>query len=204
MTSRIGPKPGVMFKDITPLLNDGRRLRCRDQPVSSRSTTVTGRRTVDRVLGIEARGLRVRRSGGLPSSALGSCPVRKAGKLPFDIEREEYVLEYGVDLLEIHRDAVQPGEQVLILDDVLATGGTAAATARLVEKLGGRGRRLRLRHGAVGFLHGRSGASPATTSTALITYGGDEPSSTVGEGEGPASVVVGVGPSSAASAGPGE
>ena len=63
--------------------------------------------------------------------------MRKAGKLPWEIEREEYELEYGTDLLEMHRDAVQPGEQVLIVDDVLATGGTAAATVRLVERLGG-------------------------------------------------------------------
>ncbi|HEY7938298.1 MAG TPA: adenine phosphoribosyltransferase, partial [Acidimicrobiales bacterium] len=67
----------------------------------------------------------------------GFVPVRKAGKLPWQIEREEYELEYGTDLLEVHRDAVRPGERVLIIDDVLATGGTAAATARLVEKLGG-------------------------------------------------------------------
>jgi adenine phosphoribosyltransferase len=67
----------------------------------------------------------------------GFIPVRKVGKLPWEIEREEYVLEYGTDLLEIHRDAVQPGERVLIVDDVIATGGTAAATARLVERLGG-------------------------------------------------------------------
>ena len=67
----------------------------------------------------------------------GFVPVRKAGKLPWEIEREEYELEYGTDLLEIHRDAVYPGERVLIVDDVIATGGTAAATARLVERLGG-------------------------------------------------------------------
>ena len=67
----------------------------------------------------------------------GFVPVRKVGKLPWEVEREEYVLEYGSDLLEIHRDAVSPGERVLIVDDVIATGGTAAATARLVEKLGG-------------------------------------------------------------------
>src|ERR671927_356207 len=67
----------------------------------------------------------------------GFVPVRKPGKLPWQIEREEYELEYGSDLLEVHRDAVRPGERVLIVDDVLATGGTAAATARLVEKLGG-------------------------------------------------------------------
>ncbi|HET7652311.1 MAG TPA: adenine phosphoribosyltransferase, partial [Acidimicrobiales bacterium] len=67
----------------------------------------------------------------------GFVPVRKAGKLPWEVEREEYVLEYGSDLLEIHRDAVAPGEKVLIVDDVMATGGTAEATIRLVETLGG-------------------------------------------------------------------
>ena len=70
-------------------------------------------------------------------SGAAFVPVRKAGKLPWEIEREEYELEYGTDLLEIHRDAVHPGERVLIVDDVIATGGTAAATARLVERLGG-------------------------------------------------------------------
>ena len=75
----------------------------------------------------------------------GFVPVRKPGKLPWEIEREEYELEYGTDLLEIHRDAVAPGEQVLIVDDVIATGGTAAATARLVERLGGEVVGLRVR-----------------------------------------------------------
>ena len=67
----------------------------------------------------------------------GFVPVRKAGKLPWELEQEEYTLEYGTDLLEVHRDAVHPGERVLIVDDVIATGGTAAAAARLVERLGG-------------------------------------------------------------------
>jgi adenine phosphoribosyltransferase len=99
------------------------------------ATTVPGRR-IDRVLGVEARGFVFAAPVAYKIGA-GFVPVRKAGKLPFEIEQEEYVLEYGVDLLEIHRDAVHPGEQVLVVDDVLATGGTAAATARLVEKLGG-------------------------------------------------------------------
>jgi adenine phosphoribosyltransferase len=91
---------------------------------------------VDRVLGVEARGF----IAAAPVAYLldaGFVPVRKAGKLPFEIEREEYELEYGTDLLEIHRDGINPGERVLIVDDVLATGGTAAATGRLVERLGG-------------------------------------------------------------------
>src|SRR5205807_2172462 len=93
-------------------------------------------RRVDKVLGIEARGFIVAAPVAYRFGA-GFVPVRKAGKLPWDVEKEEYVLEYGTDLLEIHRDAVAPGERVLIVDDVMATGGTAAATVRLVEKLGG-------------------------------------------------------------------
>src|SRR5262245_49546119 len=89
--------------------------------------------SIDRVLGIEARGFIAAAPVAYRFGA-GFVPVRKAGKLPHEIEREEYELEYGSDLLEIHRDAVHPGENVLIIDDVIATGGTAAATARLVEK----------------------------------------------------------------------
>lgn len=128
------PSPGVMFKDITPLLNDAEGFATViDALVDAGS--VPGRR-IDRVLGVEARGFVFAAPVAYRLGA-GFVPVRKAGKLPYDIESEEYVLEYGVDLLEIHQDAVAPGEHVLIVDDVLATGGTAAATARLVEKLGG-------------------------------------------------------------------
>lgn len=88
------------------------------------------------MLGIEARGFITAAPVAYRFGA-GFVPVRKAGKLPWKIEREEYELEYGTDLLEIHHDAISPGERVLIVDDVIATGGTAAATARLVEKLGG-------------------------------------------------------------------
>src|SRR6478735_1125143 len=128
------PKPGVVFKDITPLLNDAAGFATVIDALVE-ATTVPGRR-IDRVLGVEARGF-VFAAPVAYRVGVGFVPVRKAGKLPFDIEAEEYVLEYGVDLLEIHRDAVLPGEHVLVVDDVLATGGTAAATARLVEKLGG-------------------------------------------------------------------
>jgi adenine phosphoribosyltransferase len=92
--------------------------------------------TIDKVLGVEARGFIIAAPVAYRFGA-GFVPVRKAGKLPWDVEKEEYVLEYGTDLLEVHRDAVAPGERVLIVDDVLATGGTAAATLRLVERLGG-------------------------------------------------------------------
>jgi adenine phosphoribosyltransferase len=126
------PKPGVVFKDITPLLADPDALRT---VVDELADAFTGTR-VDRVVGIEARGFIL----GAPVAyrlGAGFAPVRKAGKLPWDTEGESYELEYGTDLLEAHRDAVQPGESVLVVDDVLATGGTAAATGRLVEKLGG-------------------------------------------------------------------
>jgi adenine phosphoribosyltransferase len=91
---------------------------------------------VDVVLGVEARGFITAAPVAYRFGA-GFVPVRKAGKLPWNIERQEYELEYGTDLLEIHRDAVHPGERVLIVDDVMATGGTAEATIRLVEHLGG-------------------------------------------------------------------
>jgi adenine phosphoribosyltransferase len=126
------PKPGVMFKDITPLLADATAFRA---TVDGLSDAFAGEE-VDRVLGVEARGFIIAAPVAYHFGA-GFVPVRKAGKLPWQIEREEYELEYGTDLLEVHRDAVRPGERVLIIDDVLATGGTAAATARLVEKLGG-------------------------------------------------------------------
>ena len=93
-------------------------------------------RKIDLVLGVEARGFIVAAPVAYRFGA-AFVPVRKAGKLPWEIERVEYELEYGSDLLEIHRDAVEPGDHVLIVDDVLATGGTAAATVRLTEKLGG-------------------------------------------------------------------
>ncbi len=106
-----------------------------------------GDRQIDKVVGIEARGFVFAAPIAYERRA-GFVPVRKAGKLPWEIEREEYELEYGTDLLEIHRDAIAPGEQVLIVDDVLATGGTASAVVRLVERLGGVGGRAHVPHRA--------------------------------------------------------
>ena len=126
------PKAGVTFKDITPLLNDAPAFAGAIDALTDAFATMD----VDRVLGVEARGFMFAAPVAYRLGA-GFVPVRKAGKLPWQIEREEYVLEYGTDLLEIHRDAVAPGERVLVVDDVLATGGTAAATARLVERIGG-------------------------------------------------------------------
>jgi adenine phosphoribosyltransferase len=132
------PEPGVTFRDITPLLNDSGTFRRTIDSMTrhfAQSSREAGR-TIDRVLGVEARGF-VFAAPVAYALAAGFVPVRKPGKLPWKIEQEEYALEYGTDLLEIHTDAIQPGETVVIIDDVLATGGTAAATIRLVERLGG-------------------------------------------------------------------
>ena len=126
------PKPGIVFKDITPLLADADAFR---SAIDGLAAPYRDQR-VDRVLGVEARGFITAAPVAYLLGA-GFVPVRKAGKLPHTIEREEYELEYGTDLLEIHQDGVAPGERVVIVDDVLATGGTAAATGRLVERLGG-------------------------------------------------------------------
>lgn len=125
------PRPGVEFKDITPLLAEPAAFGAAvDAMVAS-----VADRGIDRVVAVEARGFLF---GAPVAHALGASliPLRKPGKLPWEIEQEEYVLEYGTDLLEIHRDGVRPGDRVVIVDDVLATGGTAAASARLVRRLG--------------------------------------------------------------------
>jgi adenine phosphoribosyltransferase len=127
------PQPGIMFKDITPLLAD-------DDAFSSVIDLIVvryGRGNVDKVVGIEARGF-ILASPVAYHFGAGFVPVRKEGKLPWDTEREEYALEYGTAVLEIHKDAIGVGDRVLIVDDVLATGGTARATAKLVERLGGK------------------------------------------------------------------
>jgi adenine phosphoribosyltransferase len=126
------PKQGVTFRDITPLLGHA-------EGFSNSITELVhkfGELHADRVLGMEARGFIVAAPVAYRMGA-GFVPVRKAGKLPWAVVREKYQLEYGLEILEMHRDAIHPGERVLIIDDVLATGGTAAATCRLVEELGG-------------------------------------------------------------------
>jgi adenine phosphoribosyltransferase len=126
------PEPGIVFKDITPLLAD---------PIAF-STIIDlivvhfGRGNVDKVVGIEARGFILAAPVAYHFGA-GFVPVRKKGKLPYETIGEEYALEYGTASLEIHGDAVGQGERVLVVDDVLATGGTARAAASLVERIGG-------------------------------------------------------------------
>jgi adenine phosphoribosyltransferase len=126
------PEPGVVFKDITPLL-------AHPEALAATVAALAGpfeERGVTTVVGIEARGFLVGAPVALHLGA-GFVPVRKPGKLPRPTACEEYALEYGVDRLEIHADAIAAGERVLVVDDVIATGGTAAATLRLVERLGG-------------------------------------------------------------------
>jgi adenine phosphoribosyltransferase len=125
------PQKGIVFKDITPLLADEAGFSMAIDLIVAHF----GRGTVDKVVGIEARGF-ILASPVAYHFGAGFVPVRKAGKLPWESESEEYELEYGTETLEIHRDAFHPGERVLIVDDVLATGGTARATAALVERLG--------------------------------------------------------------------
>jgi adenine phosphoribosyltransferase len=125
------PKAGVVFKDITPLLADPEGFPLVIDSIAERFEG----RGVTKVVGIEARGFIIAAPVAHRLGA-GFVPVRKVGKLPWDVEAEAYELEYGTDLLEIHKDAVAPGERAIIVDDVLATGGTAAATVRLIERLG--------------------------------------------------------------------
>ena len=127
------PKPGIRFYDITTLMKNGQGLKAVIDGLLSRMDG----KPIDVVVGIEARGYFFAPALAI-ALGVGFVPVRKPKKLPCEIEFWEYELEYGTDRLEIHKDAVEPGQNVLIVDDVLATGGTAAASARLVEKLGGR------------------------------------------------------------------
>ncbi|NJO41377.1 MAG: adenine phosphoribosyltransferase [Cyanobacteria bacterium CRU_2_1] len=125
------PKPGIMFRDITTLLQNPEGLRQTIDTMVDRCTDLS----VDYVIGIESRGFMF----GTPLAyqlGVGFVPVRKPGKLPAAVHSMEYDLEYGTDRLEIHQDALPPSSRVLIVDDLIATGGTAAATAKLVEQSG--------------------------------------------------------------------
>jgi len=125
------PRPGIIFKDITPLLGNSAAFR---QACDQMAAPFAGQ-GVTHVIAIESRGFLF---GGVIAATLGAAlvPVRKPGKLPAAKAREEYVLEYGTDALEMHSDAVTKGSRALIVDDVLATGGTASATCRLVARHG--------------------------------------------------------------------
>ncbi len=125
------PKPGILFKDITPMLGDPRALAAAIDRLAALDCG-----PIDKVAAIESRGFLF----GAPLAlrlGKGFVPVRKPGKLPWKTSRVEYVLEYGSDAVEIHQDAVHPGERVLLVDDLLATGGTMAAACELVQACGG-------------------------------------------------------------------
>lgn len=126
------PKPGIGFKDITTLLEDGEAFKYTIKKIADNIKDLG----VDVIVGPEARGFIF----GTPVAyelGIGFVPIRKPGKLPGDVASYEYSLEYGTDSLEIHRDAIKPGDRVAIVDDLLATGGTIAAATKLVENLGG-------------------------------------------------------------------
>jgi adenine phosphoribosyltransferase len=157
------PKPGIIFKDVTPLWADASAFRFSIDAIADHYAGVE----IDRVVGIEARGFILAAPVAYRFGA-GFVPVRKPGKLPAEIASESYELEYGTDTLEVHRDGILAGQRVLVVDDVLATGGTAAATIRLVEGLGGSviglGFLLEL-----GFLRGRERLTDYEL-VSLITY----------------------------------
>ncbi|MCL4821717.1 MAG: adenine phosphoribosyltransferase [Vicinamibacteria bacterium] len=157
------PKPGIVFKDITPLLGDHGLLR---SAVDLLAEAARAHRP-ERVVAVESRGFIF---GSLVADRLGVgfAPVRKPGKLPHRSVRISYALEYGEDSLEIHEDAVRPGERVLVVDDVLATGGTARAAADLVRRIGGEVAAFAFLI-ELGFLGGR-GRIGAGEVVALIRY----------------------------------
>lgn len=127
------PKPGILFRDITTLLRDPVGLRYTINYLAEKLTTAG--LDAQYIVGMESRGFII----GAPLAyklGLGFIPVRKPGKLPSSVHAVEYQLEYGMDRLEVHQDALQPGNKVVIVDDLIATGGTAAATAKLVQQIG--------------------------------------------------------------------
>jgi adenine phosphoribosyltransferase len=130
------PEPGVVFKDITPLLADHTAFANVIEALASVGRDADGNAAVDKVVGMEARGFILAAPVAL-ALGVGFVPVRKAGKLPGSTHAVSYSLEYGEATLEIHQDGIAPGDRVLLVDDVLATGGTVAATEELVTKCGG-------------------------------------------------------------------
>lgn len=148
------PQPGIVFKDITPALADHTAFTAIIEALALAGRDAEGNVVVDKVVGMEARGFILAAPVALALGA-GFIPVRKQGRLPRATHAVSYDLEYGSATLEIHQDAINPGERVLLIDDVLATGGTAAATVELIESCGGTA------HGfgvlmELGFLPGRT------------------------------------------------
>jgi len=157
------PKPGIIFKDITPLLSDGRLFR----DTITLLCETAGDVKIDKVVGIDARGF-IYAAAVADRLGAGFVPVRKKGKLPWKTRQTAYSLEYGEAVVELHEDAVSPGENVLLVDDLLATGGTAAAAVKLLQELGcnlvGISFVIEL-----SFLHGREKLAPHAVHS-LVTY----------------------------------
>lgn len=130
------PEPGIVFKDVTPLLADHAAFTSVIEALAAAGRDESGRVVVDKVVGMEARGFIFAAPVAL-ALGTGFVPVRKSGKLPRETHAVSYALEYGEATLEMHRDALAPGDRVLLVDDVLATGGTVSATRSLVESSGG-------------------------------------------------------------------
>ena len=162
------PTEGIIFKDITPLLDDGDALRWAADALADRFSDTQA----DRVVGVEARGF-ILGAAVAYRLGLGFVPFRKPGKLPYSTLSVDYQLEYGTASLEAHTDALSPGQRALIVDDVLATGGTAAAAVELVDSAGaevvGVGFLVEL-----GFLDGRAKLGDGCPVISLICFGGDE------------------------------
>jgi adenine phosphoribosyltransferase len=157
------PKPGILFKDLTPLMADGAAFRATQELLAERVAAFRP----DMIVGIESRGF-IFATATAVKLGVGFVPVRKPGKLPWRKHRVEYALEYGTDALEMHEDALLAGHRVVIIDDLLATGGTAAATVKLVE---GQGAKVAATAFVVelGFLKGRDRIAPVPVD-ALMSF----------------------------------
>jgi adenine phosphoribosyltransferase len=158
------PQPGIVFKDITPILADPVLFR---SSVSLLCECLEGQR-VDKIVGIDARGF-IFAAAVADRLGVGFVPVRKKGKLPWKTRQTAYTLEYGEAIVEVHEDAVRPGESVLLVDDLLATGGTAGAALKLLDELGARvlGVAVLIE---LGFLGGRARLQPHPVH-AILRYG---------------------------------
>lgn len=157
------PQPGIVFKDITPVLADGKLF---SEAISLLCETAGGVK-IDKVVGIDARGF-IFAAAVADRLGAGFIPVRKKGKLPWKTHEAAYSLEYGENIVELHQDAIHPGETVLLVDDLLATGGTAAAAVKLLDALGANlvGISVLIE---LSFLDGREKLAPHTVNS-IITY----------------------------------
>jgi adenine phosphoribosyltransferase len=157
------PKPGIVFKDITPILSDGQLFR---DSITLLCETAGGQK-IDKVVGIDARGF-IFAAAVADRLGAGFVPIRKKGKLPWKTRQTAYSLEYGEAVVELHEDAVKPGEKILLVDDLLATGGTAAAAVQLLDELGADLVAISFLI-ELGFLNGREKLLPHQV-TSLLAY----------------------------------